>query len=279
MIAIGEIRRADTIGRSGRSLLVWDACPKCGTPRWQYLRTRGTRCQSCAAQDRARENHPVTFDGVGVPRIGDVALSRVLGYVDRGVRYFVACPSCGVPRWMRRSESWAKVCIHCVPKKPTVDTMERKVKKGYVIVKVSDSDPMRVMGKCGWVLEHRLIVARKLGRPLVSGEIVHHVNGVKSDNREGNLQLLTERSHNSHIVSNELRAQIRILEGRVTCIEIENALLRSQLSGMVIPSQAAEDDSSVGVCRDLTGDAPRGRRESPCPYESMGVAMRGVRRN
>ena len=38
------------------------------------------------------------------------------------------------------------------------------------------------------VLEHRKILERALGRKLDSGEVVHHINGVKTDNRVGNLR-------------------------------------------------------------------------------------------
>ena len=41
---------------------------------------------------------------------------------------------------------------------------------GYVRVKVPDDDPMAVMRDAsGYVLEHRLVMARKLGRPLLPG--------------------------------------------------------------------------------------------------------------
>lgn len=53
-------------------------------------------------------------------------------------------------------------------------------KAGYVIVKTS-------RGK--WKAEHRIIMEEELGRKLRKNESVHHINGIRNDNRLLNLEL------------------------------------------------------------------------------------------
>ena len=61
---------------------------------------------------------------------------------------------------------------------------EKRKNNGYVQVYTSD----------GWKREHRLVMESIIGRPLLAEETVHHINGIRSDNRAENLELWS-KSH------------------------------------------------------------------------------------
>ena len=62
--------------------------------------------------------------------------------------------------------------------------------QGYMWEQIAPDDPMIVMSyNRPRVQQHRLVMARHLGRPLSGKEQVHHINGDRTDNRIKNLQL------------------------------------------------------------------------------------------
>lgn len=58
--------------------------------------------------------------------------------------------------------------------------------KGYALVYVPGHST--AYGN-GWAKEHRYFMAEKLGRSLFPNENVHHINGIRDDNRLENLEL------------------------------------------------------------------------------------------
>lgn len=64
----------------------------------------------------------------------------------------------------------------------------------YILVRTYPEDPYYCMSQkkeegAYYILEHRLVMAQKLGRPLATHETVHHVDGDSKNNSPENLQL------------------------------------------------------------------------------------------
>lgn len=68
-------------------------------------------------------------------------------------------------------------------------------------------------GKGGHRLEHRLVMEKMLGRPLLRDEHVHHKNGVRADNRLKNLELKVS-PHGSKITVEDALAWARTIIAR-----------------------------------------------------------------
>lgn len=64
---------------------------------------------------------------------------------------------------------------------------------GYVLVRVPEDHHLRC--RDGYAREHQLVAEEMLGRRLRAGELVHHKNDNKADNRPENLEVKTRSEH------------------------------------------------------------------------------------
>ncbi|GAG28773.1 unnamed protein product, partial [marine sediment metagenome] len=96
---------------------------------------------------------------------------------------------------------------------------------GYVSIALSPDSPFYAMAdKQGYIREHRLVMAKKLGRLLLRRELVHHINGIKDDNGGDNLQLVSALEHsiyNQLCANCPLRKEMRLLRWKVSQLELK----------------------------------------------------------
>lgn len=128
-------------------------------------------------------------------------------------RYYIKvfCSVCGNEMYQHQSNNQksknATCSNECNSKLKTAVNGTTKRKRGkasksnVILVKVSDHPYNRK----GWVLEHRLVMEKRLKRYLLPSEVVHHINMVDSDNQDSNLFLCK-----SNVEHNKVHASLNL---------------------------------------------------------------------
>jgi len=140
------------------------------------------------------------------PEIDDIVRGHLIGHKNNNLNIFHACPVCKMPRWvsLRKGKPESDKCNQCKWDGRLKENHPLWVKnrtqyfQGYIQARLpSDNFFYPMADKRGWVFEHRLVMAKSLGRCLHDWEIVHHKNHIKDDNRIENLQLVSDDQHKS----------------------------------------------------------------------------------
>lgn len=155
---------------------------------------------------------PMNLDPVEHPTIDATDIAVIEQYGQSGTAAAVTCPDCGQRRYVVlrvlrqqvKRPTFTGACKSCWGKRPRQErnyrsrrnpSGRRTTSNGYIALgrnAIVDADldlydAMR--GRGNFVFEHRLVMARHVGRPLLSTETVHHINADRADNRIENLQL------------------------------------------------------------------------------------------
>lgn len=75
---------------------------------------------------------------------------------------------------------------------------------GYVVVKM-------VAGTGAWKKEHHIVAEDTLGRTLLPCEVVHHINGDRSDNHPRNIYVCRDQRHHAAVHRSEAVALRQLL--------------------------------------------------------------------
>ena len=168
MPELGEIRKAREIGYKGAYKYIWHACITCGKERWVALQGgKPTRlhCKHCSQLDKH-------FSAETRQKMSNVKQDAI----------------------MDKSNNWKG---------------GRLQRKGYIQVIIYPGDfffPMAFQKDTSYyVAEHRLIMAKHLGRCLLPWEVVHHKNGIKDDNRLENLEILASQAQHINLHKSEVK--------------------------------------------------------------------------
>ena len=183
---------------------IWHACEVCGKQRWVLMKKEkpsSRTCKSCC--------HKLNVKWIATnnkePILGEIRPAKQTGRNGHSLLMWVECPQCKKARWTQKHKGkYKELCNKCYRQINRLNGKKDRLWKGgkiknvqgYIGIRLYNDDffyPM--ISKSGYVLEHRLVMAKYIGRCLQSWEIVHHKNGIKDDNRIENLELKTRQGH------------------------------------------------------------------------------------
>jgi len=159
-----------------------------------------------------------------MPIIGEIRKGREIGKKSSTNNFiWIACKECAKERWVKavRGIPVSIICYHCAhstkfqaENNPNWKGGRFITGQGYIKVLMPDHPKA---GKDGYILEHVYIWEEYHQRQLPKDQVIHHLNGIKGDNRPENLIALKKGEH-IHLAE-PFKKRIRALEIRVRLLE------------------------------------------------------------
>ena len=129
------------------------------------------------------------------------------------------CPDCQRGRWFQERETLRPrytggLCLRCIASRKGEQNRNWKggIKHSHGYILVSAPNHPRAT-KQGYVRQHILIWEEAYGKLLPKEWVIHHYNGIKDDNRLGNLLAMPSKKHDIFISS--LQKRIFELEAKL----------------------------------------------------------------
>ena len=221
---VGEVRPAIELGKISSGKFIYILCAKCGKGRWVQLNKK-YQPKYCVYCLRNRIDYSDLRKLYEDDKLSTSQIAKLKGTEKSTIRW--ALLRKGIKT---RSASEAQKMLIEYKYRPSNAGVAHPNWKGgrirtgrgdrrYIEVKIFSDNPYYCMAnKMGYVMEHRLLMAQHLNRPLLKSEHVHHVNGDTQDNRVENLQVLTSDDHNIRTmicVQCNLRQEVKLLRWQI----------------------------------------------------------------
>lgn len=156
-------------------------CPDCG----KAIDYKSLRCRSCASKHgNTKFRKPPTL-----------------------------CIDCGKPVSRGRGLRCSRCAGTARRRRPRLDNERYIARQGYIMMKNPQPNPKQGFE---YILEHRYIWEQAHGQLIPNGWHIHHLNGIRSDNRVENLVPIAPANHGGHTYIKALQEKIRLLE---QCLE------------------------------------------------------------
>jgi hypothetical protein len=158
----------------------------------------------------------------------------------------VTCAECGKKFEKRETgvfkTNFTGCCTNCYCKRRKVQTKNTMVSAGKILrsdgyiyrhIRTFTEDEQAIIKQMPlnnnmYISEHRAVVSLHFNRPLLSTELVHHIDGDKTNNDISNLHIYQAYSHSRK--HSEQFAKVLELESRVGNLELENSQIQDENS-------------------------------------------------